>query len=701
MNTLHRYPFLKLLLPLLVGINLGHCLLMPMYWSIGNEVLSRYFTSAFCMIGVVLLFLNHFKKDYQDYLWGVALFLFILAAGLQLTKQEILSIGYQWSPSEQVYTCMVTEDPIAKGKTTKCLVRVEQTYNPINKKSTKINRQVLLYLPPQSHVFIGDHLVVFTQIQPDRNNNNPDEFDYASYLFHRKISGTAIAWTGTWYNQGQSKNQTIKQRALQTRQKLLGRLKSAQISRENQTVLAALILGYIDDLSRQTKDQYSISGVSHLLSLSGLHIGFIYFLLDFLLAPLSLIKGGGKAKQLIIIICLWTFAFITGLLPPVTRTVIMFSIVALARWMNNRPVTLNTLSATAFIMLIYNPLNLFSVSFQLSFLAVAGIIIINPLLQKIYKPQGRVIGYIWSVICVSLSAQIATLPFILYYFNSFPTYFLLTNILVLLLTSFIIYTAFFYLLTFLSPVIHNIVGFLLDKQLSLLNSITRGISHLPNASIAPIYPSLAQTILIGIIIITALFASNRIWKKSVSILLLGIMAICLLQAKADYTYHSRQEIVFYNNRNGSMIQFILPNRVNYLYSSNLPKTARQNFISSNKEFQQKNRLTPPVNLANGMQTGYICNKQGIIRFGNKTICVADNNFWSYKASHYPLSIDYLCLAHGYHGKIIYLTGLFNIKHIVLDNNLPDYKRLKIKQECNLLHIPYFDIKEKGALRIPA
>lgn len=670
-----------MLIPLIIGICIG-----------------RYFFNIEIMLsliiaGVIILALCHTRVLHSKYWFGGAFAAIIIAAGMALTSHCISSINYEWPKEETLYAGYIYDKPIKKNKSNCATVFIRYDYNESTQKTTAVNRRILLYYSPKIQAKIGDEIYFFGKITPPHNNGNPDEFDYASYLFNEKISGISFTFNDQFKISSHARHLSIIQTASVIRDKLLSYYNRLNISTDDRSVLEAITLGYKTDLSDNIKNQYAISGVSHLLSLAGLHIGFIYAILLFLLKPLDMTPGGKKIRPLVIIALLWMFAFITGLLPPVLRTVIMFSIVSIGQLFNVRTVNLNTLAVTAFIMLLFYPLNLFNVSFQLSFIAVAGIIIGMNLWLSWWNPQNSIVSYLWNISGVSLSAQIATLPLLIYYFHSLSIYFIITNILAIFLASFVIYTAAAYLLCFFLPPVQNFIGEILSLILHLLNAFTKFICGLPYSSVNSLYPNLMQTLIIGaLIVLIFLFITKRTMPRAV-LITAGITTLFISNAYADYNKKKQQQIIFYNNYNSTAIQFIMPDGINYLY---LNGESKAQFTKTSKDFIACHNLYQPLILCNGMHTGFISDNNNIINFGNISIGLANDKRWSYKASRSPLHVDYMVIAKGYHGKIVYLTGLFSIKHIILDGSLSDKKAEILSNECNSLKIDCIDIKKTGA-----
>ena len=222
---------------------------------------------------------------------------------------------------------------------------------------------------------------------------------------------------------------TLRQAALDCRDGVVGLYQKLGFDGDELAVLSALTVGDKDKLSDDIIETYSVSGASHVLALSGLHIGFLYILFWYLFRLFWMRWRWLKPCLLLVIVALlWGFAFITGLSSTVVRSVVMFSLLTLSSMQHERPLTLNTLAATAFLMLVCRPFWLFDLGFQLSFLAVMAIVIIQPKLYALWPVKHRLLRYLWGLVTVSVSAQLVTAPLILLCFSRFSTHFLLTNL---------------------------------------------------------------------------------------------------------------------------------------------------------------------------------------------------------------------------------------------------------------------------------
>ena len=261
--------------------------------------------------------------------------------------------------------------------------------------------------------------------------------------------------------------------------------------------MSALTTGVKDVLSDDIRETYSIAGVSHILALSGLHIGLIYGFMLLLLIPLwKRIPSTQPYSICFIIATLWLYAIFTGLSTSVVRSTFMFSVHAIALLREERPATIHILMLTAFGMLLYNPLWIFDVSFQLSFTAVASILILQPIISAMLpQPSNGIIKKMKDIMTVSIAAQVGTAPLVILYFHRFSTHFLLSNLLVLPIITIIIYGAVFMLMLTPFADLQQWVADGINGMISLLNGTLLQLTHLPLASIDHLWTNVIEIIL--------------------------------------------------------------------------------------------------------------------------------------------------------------------------------------------------------------
>ena len=432
---------MRLVIPWIAGVFCGE-----RFFDCSMDVLWGVSVSIFLLI---LAFLFHFCEHYsQRWCFGAVLTVLCFAGGWTGITWQLRQTQYTFPDDDVIYRALITDTPQPRERTSLCRVLVKEYYDSIG--SHPVERKAILYLKQDSAAVClksGDELLVSTRISPPANQKNFDEFDYARYLMRRGISGTGYVAAGKWITlRSVQTNGTIHLRlrclADSYREKVIALYRQLGFTGDELAVLSALTIGDKTELSESVRESYSIAGASHILALSGLHIGLLYAFLFFILRPVAR-KGrtGRCVRSVSLLVLLWAFAFFTGLSPSVVRSVTMFSILALADVFGRQPFSLNTLAVTAWLMLLCNPAGLFDVSFQLSFLAVASILLIQRPVYRLFAVRNRVGKSVWGLMSVSIAAQIGTAPLVMFYFSRFSVHFLLTNLLVIPLITIILYAS--------------------------------------------------------------------------------------------------------------------------------------------------------------------------------------------------------------------------------------------------------------------
>ena len=291
---------------------------------------------------------------------------------------------------------------------------------------------------------------------------------------------------------------------------LLDRLADSGVDGDAYAVVAAMALGDKTALTHELRNTYSVSGASHVLALSGLHLGIIYGLLWLLLPH----RRWPAVSQTIILVAMWLYVLLVGMPVSVVRSAVMLSVYGLLSIGHRNKMSVNALAFTAIVMLMWNPEWLFDIGFQLSFMAVLAILLFVPVFEDVfsakYLQEHRLVRYIWGLVAVSVSAQIGVAPLIAFYFGRLSTYFLLTNFVVLPAAYLILG---FSLIVLLFPSLAYILLYIVDS----LNAILLRITTIPGSSIDGFHPNVLQVVLTYVIIFCVYLLIERIkpalgWK---------------------------------------------------------------------------------------------------------------------------------------------------------------------------------------------
>lgn len=281
----------------------------------------------------------------------------------------------------------------------------------------------------------GDTIIAATRI---RKPDSIGSFDYRKYLLRKGIIGSAYIYRYE-ARRTESYSPTLQKR-------LYERLSSAGLEEDELATTGAITLGYKEDLDPAVKHRFQASGAAHVLAVSGLHTGIIYLLVIGLLTLGGRIKPHydnrlGRCVLSVIIICvMWCYAWITGLTPSVVRAVVMVTMVETGRMFYRQGISVNSIAAAAFFILLVRPLDLWSVGFQLSFAATFAIVLLaNQCEKKLHlRARNGLLNWLIGTVIVSIAAQLGTLPLTIYYFGYVSTYFLLTNLIVLPIATFLV-----------------------------------------------------------------------------------------------------------------------------------------------------------------------------------------------------------------------------------------------------------------------
>lgn len=276
-----------------------------------------------------------------------------------------------------------------------------------------------------------DQLIItnefLTEIKPSLN---PGAFDFKAYAKRKNIFHQLDLKTNNFFSKN-TREKGLKIRALQLREKLIQSLARHNFAKDEFSVITAILLGKRQEISKEIVDDYKNAGAMHILAISGLHIGILLILLNFIFKPLTIFRHGKIIRMVVLLICLWSFAFLTGLSASVIRAVSMFTAVTLGLFSNRRSNISNYLFLSIFILLCAHPLYLFDLGFQLSYVAVLSIIWLSPLLKRFWKPKYKIASYFWNLLVISVSAQIGILPLSLFYFHQFSGLFFISSLVVI------------------------------------------------------------------------------------------------------------------------------------------------------------------------------------------------------------------------------------------------------------------------------
>lgn len=696
---LHKYPFFRLAVPWMLGIYCG-----DRFSDSFSEPLWGFLA---CILWACLSFLFYFSERYSwRWCFGVSLSLFCLAGGwLSVNLQLKTAAETEFPKEEAVYRLRVNDFPEVRERTFLCRVWLKERHDSLG--MHPVNKQAILYFQRDSlssRLQMGEELWVRSRISPPVSARNFDEFDYARYLKRKGISGTGFVASGHWqFSECRKEKEGIAtvlyRLAASYRTQIENLYRRLGIEGDELAVLSALTLGDKTDLSESVRESYSVAGVSHVLALSGLHVGLLYALAFFLLRPLLLGGQSGRVlRSLLLILLLWLFAFFTGLSPSVVRSAAMFSIWALADLCGRQSFSLNTLALTAWLMLLVRPVWLFDVGFQLSFAAVLSILLFQPFLYRLCPVRHRAGTYLWGLVSVSVAAQLGTAPLVLFYFSRFSTHFLLTNLLVVPLVTLILYAAVVLLLLTPMSGLQAVAAVGLERMLRMLNLLVRWVEQLPYASVDGIW--LYPLEVAGCYLVLGAFfcyLCHRRYARLVTALVL-LAAWGAVHSFAVWTDRPRTSIVFYNVRGCPAVHCIESSGHSCIqYADSLSNRQRLRQAAAN--YWHHCHLYPPAEGSRDSVGQHFFRRQQLICWHGQRICMVTDNRWKQQRTDGAVCrVDYLYICKGYTGQLAALTRLFLPGCVILDSSLSDYRRKRLKEECQQNHLHFISLSDEGSVR---
>jgi len=546
--TFKYVPFFRLLLPLMAGIYTGYYFEKELFLSAPLIISILIIAILFAVIPIIF--------STSQISAGLCLILTIYLFGCILT---CLALRHSNLPSEKSdYIGIVASNPEKKTKSyyMECLL-VQLNHNG---SKIKLSEKIIIYYNDscgQNIPGIGDSILFSSRITETPSHLNPYEFNYSKYLLNKGIKYRTYLKQQDLKITGTSNKYLIKRVAKNVQIRIENSFRKYALGGAELAVLSALFAGDRSMLDDETMQSYINSGAIHLLAVSGLHVGILYLFLSILLWRKQQNQKIILIRLAIIIIVIWFYAFITGLSPSVIRASVMFTLFSFGNAFKRQINSYNIICSSAFLILIFNPLALFQVGLQLSYSAVVGIIYFEPRISSLIVFKSTISDRIWQLLSVSIAAQITTIPFTLYYFHQFPSYFWLTNIVVIPLVWLIMAGTIVFFILIPIEWLANLISIALSTLVMLMNYIINFISSIPGAVIDNIKFDLADASIFVFACITCLIIYHYGKKRHVT-LFIGIIVFVWLSYSTIglYLTDKKDEIVIYNLQKGIGISII-------------------------------------------------------------------------------------------------------------------------------------------------
>jgi len=702
MQYRHLFPMVRILLPFMAGTSV--CIIL----SSTSEI------SLLIWIGLLLFTtasgLIPFKNQrfITHWIFGISVSLLLFVTGYNsviLHKEIMKSDHFANLMTSGTFIAEVAEPLQEKDHSYKTILRIKAL-----KKGNRIiaaEGHILTYFAKDSVKNTPEEgsLIAFSadlqQISPPQN---PGAFDYRKYMANNNVYHQVYLKKASWKLLKNPDGFNIYRTAHKISNKFVNTLSNNGLKGKEFAVASALILGQGDMLDNETRQAYSGSGVMHILCVSGLHVGVIFIIISFFLGFMK--KEGPQLylKTFLILITIWAYALLTGMSPSVMRSAIMFTFISFGNASRRYTHIINSLSVSALLLLLIDPFMLVKIGFQLSYLAILGIVFINKPIADLLNPKNKIAAKIWSLVAVSVAAQIATAPLTMLYFHQFPAYFIPANIIAIPLSFLAIYSGIGVLVFSAIPVISNFFGLITNYLLFALNYSVSFIEKLPYAVLRITSIFTTEMILLYLILISILL---MFFLKRKALIFIPLGLTLLFSLNFSYTEIMRQrqdKIIFYSTGKQSAIGFIDGRQQTLLADSvflkdqvasrfQLEGTKSTYGIIASNTFALDTITTSYPKLQRDLNTLQIYGNTFL--FHNKRIAVIDR-IPVLKGNCSALKVHYLVIRHNPQLKVSDLQRLFQAECIIIDGSNSFYKTAKWMAEFKKAGLNAYSIKDSGA-----
>ncbi len=589
---------------------------------------------------------------------------------------------------EDALVVTVDEPPVEKTRSVKANALVN--YLLRDGRSFPVKGKIILYFKKESlpAPVYGSRLLINKPLQEIKNAGNPGGFDYKRYSLFQGITHQVYLTTGDVELLPGKEESWSRKFIYDSREKILSILRG-NIQGEKELGLAeALLIGYKNDLEQSLVQSYTNTGVVHIIAISGLHLGLIYWLLALVFKPLQRKKKLSWLRPVLIITGLWLFSLLAGAQPSILRSALMFTCIVLGESLSRKTSIYNTLALSAFILLCINPFWLWDVGFQLSYAAVLSIIIfMRPVYNQFYI-KNKLLDLFWKMNAVTIAAQLLTIPLSIYHFHQFPNLFLLTNFVAVPLSSLIVLGEILLCVVSFIPAVALWVGKLIAMFIGLMNTYIEHIESIPFSLWDGLQIGLAQALLLLLFIVGTSYWLMERSARGLKWALVAFLGFSALRSWSFLESSRQQKIIVYNVSQKKAIDII--NGRGYYFAGD--SSLLENDLARNFNLKPS-RVLHRIKEVNDMEGLSV--RENCLEYRGKHILLLDGPV-SYIPSSSRPAIDLLVISKNPKLYMKKLAAALEIKQVVFDASVPAWRSGYWKKDCDSLAIPWHDVTTSGA-----
>jgi len=591
------------------------------------------------------------------------------------------------SNDTKTYVAQVVSNPILRARSVKMETEILRSVHESD--TNVLQGRVLVYVQPTpqaEELRFGDEIVFHARLNTIPDPQNPSEFNYKRYMHFHQVSNQVYLDSSAW--RLTSRGSGFRRLVFGWQSRVIETIRSFDIEGRELAILSALLVGYKHHLTSEQVNAFASAGAMHVLAVSGLHVGIVFIIIHTLLQFLDKHRWGRISKGVLMIAMLWLYAMLTGLSPSVTRAATMFTFVIVAKQFRRRTDIFNTLASSAFALLLYNPFLIVEVGFQLSYLAVLGIVLLQPRIYDLWTPKWWVVDKMWAITAVSLAAQAATFPLALLYFHQFPNYFLLSNLVVIPAATLILPAGIALVSLHWIPYVSSGLAWVLYQMVHWLDWFIQWVEQMPYALILGIDIGIFETYLIYMIV--AAFCAFLITKRFtwLAAFLIAFIVVESLNIRELALQKSQKLVVFYRLKKQDAINFIDGREQVFMADSSLVNDFDKMRFHVHHHWWNRDLLKPQQELNGLYQSG------PWIQFEDMRILVLDSATRIYQET--PIDVDLLFVKQRTNQHPKELFEHVRPSQVLLSSKL-DWKSHRYwKSLCEDQKLPVHSLRNEGA-----
>ena len=673
MTDWSKYPSVRLLIPFALGI------WVSFYFASFQLTFSFLIVVALVLLGISVLASLLLKHRRHGWIFGVVVASYLFIAGYSLMRVHEADAKRDYYRNFQngasYYVARVYEYPTERPNAIRTVLELQYQLGD-SSASRPVSGKVMAYFPKSDSAFAlryGDLIAVPAPIREVTPPLNPEEFDYKSYLERKGITGQVWLKDGDWLDLQMNDANPVYAFSYRFRDILLASLQRSGLHDDEFGVAAAVLLGYDDNLADEVRKNYVAAGSIHILCVSGMHVGFIYLLASFLLGFLNRKKWQKTLKQALLLSLVWFYALIAGLSPSSSRAALMISFVVIGEAIHRKGIVINSIAASAFILLCVNPNNLLEIGFQLSYVSVIGIVVLQRPIYNLLYVKNKLLDKVWQITALSLAAQISTVPFTLFYFQQFTSYFWLSNLLMTPLSFFVVVSGMVLLMVSWIPYLSAWLGYVVWGAVYAMNWVTGRIENISYSIIKGLYVSNFEfavlLVALSLLMLTFLLRNRRMFIAMLAALLVVMSSVTIRLFDSE----QQHGMMAFSMRNHTALDFVKGEDHILLADSALMADASTVEYSLKGAWSKRHLSHHPrmVGMDEDLEDRFFRKKSNLVSFDGKLLALWEGERFADSLScRFP--VDYLLVRGRQKPDVQSVVNSYEIKLLLVDGTVPRY-----------------------------